>query len=370
MEKWIATWAQAHSDMTALCKKKKDVTARLCVPAQIDGTKLRLRLSNHEGKETAKIVGASVCIGSGSFVPVTFSGKKELTLAPKQEAVSDEMAMPVRQGESITVSLAWSGLAVSGNNLPDGVTVSKKGDYTQIADMPIVKPNLMMRLFKLTDVMPLLSAIEVANDADPRVVVCFGDSITQMSFWTKPLGNMLKKVQKDSVVINKGISGNQILNDPSAGYFSMYGVAAVKRFKRDVLEVSGATDVIFALGVNDLNLAKNEDVIKGYGAKGLMDGLLDMNRQAKEAGLRTFVATVTPCGGNRAYHPYIEQYRHELNRMIRESSAFDGVLDYDAAVRDSANPDRMAKAFDSGDHLHPGPVGGQKLAEKAFEIIK
>jgi lysophospholipase L1-like esterase len=52
-----------------------------------------------------------------------------------------------------------------------------------------------------------------------------------------------------------------------------------------------------------------------------------------------------------------------VNQWIRTSGAFDGIIDFDAALRDPANPARMAKQYDSGDHLHPGTAGHKAMAD-------
>ena len=52
-----------------------------------------------------------------------------------------------------------------------------------------------------------------------------------------------------------------------------------------------------------------------------------------------------------------------LSRWIRSSGVFDGVLDFDAVLRDPGHPSRMLPAYDSGDHLHPGDAGYAALAE-------
>ena len=39
------------------------------------------------------------------------------------------------------------------------------------------------------------------------------------------------------------------------------------------------------------------------------------------------------------------------------------MLDFDAAVRDPAHPQRMLPAYDSGDHLHPGDAGLKAMAD-------
>jgi lysophospholipase L1-like esterase len=42
---------------------------------------------------------------------------------------------------------------------------------------------------------------------------------------------------------------------------------------------------------------------------------------------------------------------------------FEGVLDFDKAARDPANPRDILPAFDSGDHLHLNPAGYKALAD-------
>jgi lysophospholipase L1-like esterase len=61
--------------------------------------------------------------------------------------------------------------------------------------------------------------------------------------------------------------------------------------------------------------------------------------------------------GAAYFTPEKEVKRKALNEWIRTSKAFDGVVDFDKAARDPANPDKMLPAYDSGDHLHPGDAG-------------
>ncbi|MEE4545128.1 hypothetical protein V2S66_24560 [Streptomyces sp. V4-01] len=52
---------------------------------------------------------------------------------------------------------------------------------------------------------------------------------------------------------------------------------------------------------------------------------------------------------------------------LRTSGAFDGVVDFDRAVADPADPTALAPAYDSGDHLHPDEAGMQAL-ENAVDL--
>lgn len=48
-------------------------------------------------------------------------------------------------------------------------------------------------------------------------------------------------------------------------------------------------------------------------------------------------------------------------RVIR-SGAFDGLVDFDAALRDPDEPSRLSPKYNSGDHLHPNDAGFAAMA--------
>ncbi|MFD0634526.1 SGNH/GDSL hydrolase family protein [Catenulispora yoronensis] len=52
-----------------------------------------------------------------------------------------------------------------------------------------------------------------------------------------------------------------------------------------------------------------------------------------------------------------------MNNFVRGSGGvFDAYVDFDAAIRDPANPAAMLAADDSGDHLHPSAKGYAAMA--------
>ena len=63
------------------------------------------------------------------------------------------------------------------------------------------------------------------------------------------------------------------------------------------------------------------------------------------------------------FNPDKEQKRQAVNKWIRESGAFDGVVDFDAVVRIPDRPSFIQAVFDSGDHLHPNDAGYKAMAE-------
>jgi lysophospholipase L1-like esterase len=75
-------------------------------------------------------------------------------------------------------------------------------------------------------------------------------------------------------------------------------------------------------------------------------------------------ATITPYSGSDYYRPNMENEadRQAINNWIRQSGVFDAVVDFDAALRDPAQPQRLLREFDKGDGLHPSPAGFRAMA--------
>ena len=78
--------------------------------------------------------------------------------------------------------------------------------------------------------------------------------------------------------------------------------------------------------------------------------------RAHAAGLRIYGATITAFEGSPDYTPEGEADRQAVNAFIR-SGAFDGVVDFDAAMRDPANPAHLRADLESNGHLHPNDAG-------------
>jgi lysophospholipase L1-like esterase len=79
--------------------------------------------------------------------------------------------------------------------------------------------------------------------------------------------------------------------------------------------------------------------------------------------MKIFGATILPFQGFSGWTEKGEAKRVSVNHWIRTSGAFEGVIDFDAALRDPAIPARMAAQYDSGDHLHPGTAGHQAMGD-------
>jgi lysophospholipase L1-like esterase len=161
-------------------------------------------------------------------------------------------------------------------------------------------------------------------------------------------------------VVNAGIGGNRVLTDvPPPNIFQ--GISAIKRFAHDALSQPGVRDVILLEGINDIGNDAGPNGTQ-LTAQDLIDGYLNLIGQAHAAGVRIIGATILPDYGAGYYSAAHEAIRDAVNTWIRTSGAFDGVIDFDKAVQDPANPAALNPAYDSGDHLHPNASGMQAMA--------
>ena len=160
--------------------------------------------------------------------------------------------------------------------------------------------------------------------------------------------------------MNQGISGNGFLSD-------IVGTNALARFDRDVVGRAGAKEVILLMGINDFGFSETPpnpvtNPLPEVSAAQVEAGYEQIIAQAHAAGLKIFGATLTPYQGSGYYSAIGEAKREAVNTWIRTSRAFDGVIDFDAVVRDPSDPLVINPPFDSGDHLHPNDMGYQAMA--------
>ena len=78
--------------------------------------------------------------------------------------------------------------------------------------------------------------------------------------------------------------------------------------------------------------------------------------------MRVYGATLTPFAGANYWTAEGEAKRAQLNEWIRGAKAYDGVFDFDAAVRDPDRPTQTLPRFDAGDHLHLNAAGYEAVA--------
>ena len=85
--------------------------------------------------------------------------------------------------------------------------------------------------------------------------------------------------------------------------------------------------------------------------------------RAHAQGLKIIGCTLLPFGKSAVYYSAAaEAGRQGLNAFIRSGGEYDGVIDFDAVMRDPAAPQNMLDALNSGDGLHPNAAGYQVMA--------
>jgi lysophospholipase L1-like esterase len=208
---------------------------------------------------------------------------------------------------------------------------------------------------------PALASRVDAEVASPHpVLVAFGDSITE-GRWTSDIHDdypeqLAGLLAADSaaaqwVVINSGIGGNRLLQDGD-------GPSALARFGRDALDIPGVKAIVLLEGINDIGVAYVPSSDTGpVRAAAIIGAYRDLIRRAHARGLKIYLATLTPYMGASYERPAGEKVREEVNAWIRKGHGFDGVIDFDGALRDPAHPLSLIGADQLGDDLHPNDSG-------------
>ena len=136
-----------------------------------------------------------------------------------------------------------------------------------------------------------------------------------------------------------------------------------------MLAQPGVKYLIVLEGINDIGHAgSSAPASEAVTADDLIAGLTQIIDRAHEKGIKVIGATITPFEGEanlkRGYYtPEKAKIRETVNQWIRTGKAFDGVVDFDKAVRDPAHPSKILPAYDSGDQLHPGDAGYKAMGE-------
>jgi lysophospholipase L1-like esterase len=381
---WVATWAASptgvpESQLVTL----DDQTLRQVVHTSVGGGNLRIRLTNEFGQDVLHVGEVHVAVRAGTdgtdIVPrtdrlVTFGGEESADVPVGAPLVSDPVRLRVRPDSDLVISIY----------LPEETEVRTSHFFSfqvnavaegNVTDAESVTPTAEPASWYL------LSGVSVAASRGSSAIVAFGDSITDGAVtqdganhrWPDLLSDRLQDERglDDLGVANAGIGGNRLLWDgkvvpgsPFGDFAVLFGESGLRRFDRDVLAQPGVEHVITLLGVNDIGQpdfgAPPEERVT---AEDLIAGHRQLIARAHAAGLEIYGGTITPFRGFEGYDTAENQaIRDAVNEWIRTSGEYDGVVDFDAAVRDPADPTRLLAEYDSGDHLHPNDDGMAAMA--------
>lgn len=371
-QRWVGAWASAQmapdEKNRIAAEDYQGATLRQIVRLTLGGETLRVRLSNAFGTAPLTIKAAHVAVSTDLATArvdpatdraLTFSGRAEVTIPAGADYWSDPVALKVAPLTNLAISLHYAQAPGVQTGHPGSRATSYvlPGDHVAAADLPGAKTA--DRWFQI-------AGVDVVS-AKARTIVALGDSITDgygvqpntNLRWTDGLLERLKG--KDIGLLNMGIGGNRVLLDGT-------GPNAVARFERDVLSQAGVTHVVLLEGVNDLGVLTRDALATPEAHKAVVEqviaGYRQMIARAHDRGVKVIGATITPYGRSAYYHPGPESEadRQAINAWIRAPGNFDGVIDWDKALRDPAKPAYLLPAYDN-DGLHPNMAGYKAMAD-------
>ncbi|MDQ0366518.1 SGNH/GDSL hydrolase family protein [Catenuloplanes indicus] len=363
-------------------------TIRHVVYASSGGTGPRLRISNRFGTETLVLGHVDLAeqnLGGtakpGTHHRVTFGGVFRAVVPAGAEILSDPVFMTVTAGVNLLVSMYVANAPGPSVWHPAGLTrtyISTTGDHAADDDSTAFPPPATQddtRHFRWY----YLAGVEVTSASATGTIVAFGDSLTD-GFSSTPLTNrrypdyLARRLHADTGgaprfgVVNAGIAGNRVLQDSGSGS----GLSALNRFAHDALSAHpNVRAVILLEGVNDINGTINGLPVTSWDLRAAYQTLIN---QAHARGIAVYGGTILPYAGftvdGVAIHtPAREATRAALNGWIRTSGAFDAVIDFDAAMRDPADPTALLPAYAHTDHLHLTDAGMQAMADTVVASV-
>jgi lysophospholipase L1-like esterase len=341
-------------------------TLRQRIHPSLGGTRWRFRLSNEFGDGPMVIEAAHIAratslnaIDPSTDLALRFGGHESLTLARGEAATSDAISLSADAFSDIAITLYLA-------RAPSGLT-GHPGSRTSSFIVPgnqVSAANLSGAATALH--WYVISGAEVRSSAAGAVVV-LGNSIADgrgstndvNDRWPDDFAHRLavaatKSGRPSVAVLNAGIGGNAVVRGG-------LGPTALARFDRDVVSQARARWVIVCDGVNDIGGSRPDS--SASVARHLIDAYGDMIRRGHARGIKVYGATVMPFGGSQYSSPEHEAARATVNEWIRTSGAFDAVIDFDGATRDSGDPSRLRADVDGGDHLHPSAAGYRLMTD-------
>ena len=368
---WNTTWGTAEQKCNLNGAKDaampklalEGTTVRQIVRVTTTGRKIRLRLSNQYGDKDVTIKSLHVAkqvtetkseIIRETDTIVTVGGKEEFKIPKGQVIMTDEVDFSIRALDNVAISCYFGSTPkqnITGHRGARATTYQMEGNQVSLPEFPRTRET------KTTTSWFFLADVSLESPVGAKSVVCFGDSITD-GYGTDTMGHkpdsyirwgdyFAKRLQaneatKNVSVINEGIGSNSIMG--------AYPTDAGKdRFKRDLLEHDGVAYCIILFGVNDLNKLPNANKYNE-----LKPEYEKMIKLCHDNNIKVYGAPILPFGTSNYYSEGSEEVRTKINNWMRSAeSNLDGIIDFESAVADPANPKNILEKYTHSDGLHP-----------------
>jgi lysophospholipase L1-like esterase len=384
---WVGAWMAAPHDSTAAAaatpagglpsdppsgvgdrRTFENQTFRMIVSPHLGGTRTRVQLTNRFGwlpitidDVRIAVRGQGAAIVSGTDHILTFAGQTSTTIPAGYDVMSDPIGMSIAPFQELAISFHLEGASPldlhQGAESRQYATPIRSGDFAGRTDATPFTETLSSWL--------VVAGVEVEVPRADGALVALGDSLTDgigSTFdanrrWPDQLAERAAtgRIVAPVSILNAGVSGNQVTKDNVASQGDEIrgaGLSTPGRVQADMLG-RGVTDVVVEAGLNDLFAPNGDDPV---GA--VIDGYKAVVQRARAEGMRVFGTTLTPAGQGGDF----EARRQAINSWIRSPGAFDGVFDFDAAVRDPADPSHIRPGF-TDEVVHLNDAGYRALAD-------
>lgn len=379
---WLTTWATTEekcnlsgpTDSAMPKMALEGTTIRQIIRVTAGGSQIRFRLTNQFGESDVEVKSMHIAkqspdalsdgkgfgtakkdmstIVTSTDRAVTVNGQTSFVIPKGEVILTDPIDLSVNGLDNIAVSMYFGKTPttnITGHRGARATTYQVSGDK--------VSAEVLTGYKKTTSWFFLADCSVVCPGG--KAIVVFGDSIidgygTDVDYLGKKPDSYIrvtdylaKRLQaneatKNVSILNEGLGSNSVLG----AYPTLSGK---QRFSRDVLEHDNVGYVIIHFGVNDIgkvtDTSKYNQMIPEY--KKMVD-LCHAN------GIKVYAAPILPFGTSSYYTAAAEQLRTMINDWMRSPEAnFDGVIDFDKAVADPANPINILYKYTKSDGLHP-----------------
>lgn len=356
----VIVWNQANPQKAWRAASLLSGTFRYRLRIAKGGKELRLTIANTYERAMLRIAAMSVGVAGkgldatpGTLQKVTFNREPGMTIPAGTRAISDPVDLRVSDGEDLIVSVY----------IPDGAFIVAYPPQASFSSVEIAAgANQMMsahlRGGQQFNSRTMLTEVDVLTSDCRGVVVATGDSITDGNIydgvrgWPGVLAPRLAPLGFS--VVDAGIGGNRVLSPQGP-----VQRALLARLDEDVLMTPGITHIILLEGINDIGGAGTSEpygTVPTVSAGELIAAYRQVIAKAHMRNVKVIGATILPFAGSFYYSPAKDLIRRAVNRWIRTSGEFDGVIDFAAALRDPAEPDRIRPNL-TIDQLHPNGEG-------------